>query len=89
METLNEIKLQSRVTELERSVAALEKKIFNVKKSVSKNVEILKRHHKSHLQMINDNPDSEYLKGLASDSEFQIKMAEMNEEHILQILLYF
>jgi hypothetical protein len=89
METLNEIKLQARVTELERSVAALEKKIFNVKKSVSKNVEILKRHHKSHLQMINDNPDSEYLKGLASDSEFQIKMAEMNEEHILQILLYF
>ncbi|CAB4153469.1 hypothetical protein UFOVP627_9 [uncultured Caudovirales phage] len=89
METLNEIKLQSRVTELEKSVAALEKKIFNVKKSVSKNVEILKRHHKSHLQMINDNPDSEYLKGLASDSEFQIKMAEMNEEHILQILLYF
>ena len=89
MGTLNEIKLQVRVNELERTVTALENKIFNVKKSVSKNVEILKRHHKSHLQMINANPDSEYLKGLASDSEFQIKMAEMNEEHILQILLYF
>ena len=89
MKTLNEIKLQARVEELERSVAALENKIFHVKQALSKNVEILKKHHKSHLEMVKENPNSEYFKGLASDSKFQIEIAEMNEHHILQILLYF
>ena len=89
METLNEIKLQARVEELERSVASLENKIFHVKQSLSKNIEILKKHHNSHLEMVNDNPDSEYFRGLASDSKFQIELAEMSEHHILQILLYF
>ena len=89
MKTLNEIKLQSKVTELERSVAALENKIYHVKQALSKNVEILKKHHKSHLEMVKENPNSEYFRGLASDSKFQIELAEMSEHHILQILLYF
>lgn len=81
--------LQARVEELEKSVAALENKIFHVKQALAKNVDILKQHHKSHLQMVNENPNSDYFKGLASDSKFQIEIAEMNEHHILQILLYF
>ena len=89
METLNEIKLQSRVEELERSVAALENKIFHVKQSLSKNVDLLKQHHNNHLEMVYKNPNSEYFRGLASDSKFQIELAEMSEHHILQILLYF
>lgn len=89
METLNEIKLQSRVEELEKSVAALENKIFHVKQALAKNVDILKQHHKNHLQMVEENPNSEYFKGLASESQFQLELAQMNEEYILQILLYF
>ena len=89
MKTLNEIKLQARVEELEKSVAALENKIFHVKQSLSKNVDLLKQHHKSHLEMVKENPNSEYFRGLASDSKFQIELAEMSEHHILQILLYF
>lgn len=85
MENLNEIKVE----ELEKKVASLENKIFHVKQALAKNVEILKKHHKSHLEMVKENPNSEYFKGLASDSRFQIEIAEMNEHHILQILLYF
>lgn len=81
--------LQARVEELEKSVVALENKIFHVKQALAKNVDILKQHHKNHLKMVEENPNSEYFKGLASDSKFQIEIAEMNEHHILQILLYF
>lgn len=89
MENLNEIKLQAKVEELEKSVAALENKIFHVKQALAKNVDILKQHHENHLKMVEENPNSEYFKGLASDSKFQIEIAEMTEHHILQILLYF
>jgi hypothetical protein len=82
MKTINEI-------ELENKVAALENKIFHVKQALSKNIDLLKKHHKSHLEMVKENPNSDYFKGLASDSKFQIELAEMNEHHILQILLYF
>lgn len=81
--------LQARVEDLEKSVAALENKIFHVKQALAKNVDILKQHHENHLEMVNEYPNSEYFKGLASDSKFQIEIAEMNEHHILQILLYF
>lgn len=85
MENLNELKIK----ELENTISSLDYKIFNVKESISKNIEILKKHHQSHLEMIKENPDSDYLKGLASNSKFQLEIAEMNEHHILQILLYF
>lgn len=81
--------LQSRVEELEKSVATLENKIFHVKQALAKNVDILKNHHNFHLEMIKENPDSVYFKGLASESQFQLELAQMNEEYILQILLYF
>jgi len=74
---------------LQKKVDALENKIFHVKQALSKNIEILKKHHKSHLEMVKENPNSEYFKGLASDSKFQIEIAEMNEHHILFILLHF
>jgi hypothetical protein len=74
---------------LQKKVDSLENKIFHVKQALSKNIEILKKHHKSHLEMVNENPNSEYFKGLASDSKFQIEIAEMNEHHILFILLHF
>lgn len=89
MENINEIKMQLKIQELERTVASLENKIYHVKQALSKNIEILKQHHKSHLEMVEKNQNSEYFKGLASDSKFQIEIAEMNEHHILQILLYF
>lgn len=74
---------------LQKKVDSLENKIYHVKQALSKNIEILKKHHKSHLEMVKENPNSEYFKGLASDSKFQIELAEMNEEHILFILLHF
>ena len=74
---------------LQKKVDSLENKIYHVKQALSKNVEILKKHHKNHLEMVKENPNSEYFKGLASDSKFQIEIAEMNEHHILQILLHF
>ena len=89
MKTINEIELQLRVEELERSVTALENKISNVKQALSKNVDLLKKHHNAHLEMVKENPNSDYFKGLASESKFQIELAQMNEEYILQILLYF
>ena len=89
MKTINEIELQLRINELERSVNALENKIINVKESISKNIGILKKHHNFHLEMIKENPDSVYFQGLASESKFQLELAQMNEEYILQILLYF
>ena len=89
MKTINEIELQLRINELERSVTALENKISNVKESISKNIGILKKHHNAHLEMVKENPDSVYFQGLASESKFQLDLAQMNEEYILQILLYF
>jgi len=89
MKTINEIELQLRINELERSVNALENKISNVKESISKNIGILKKHHNAHLEMVKENPDSVYFQGLASESKFQLELAQMNEEYILQILLYF
>ena len=74
---------------LQKKVDSLENKIYHVKQALSKNVEILKKHHINHLEMVYKNPNSEYFRGLASDSKFQIELAEMNEHHILQILLYF
>ena len=74
---------------LQKKVDALENKIYHVKQALSKNIEILKKHHNSHLEMVKEYPNSEYFKGLASDSKFQIEIAEMNEHHILQILLHF
>lgn len=89
MKTINEIVLENRLTAAEGKISALENKISNVKESISKNIGILKKHHNFHLEMVKENPDSVYFQGLASESKFQLELAQMNEEYILQILLYF
>lgn len=88
MENLDKNKLNEIIYELENKVTMLEMKIFHTKESIRKNIELLKKRHNDHLEMVKNNPNSDYFKGLESGSKFHLEMAQLNEEHILQILLY-